>query len=442
MTGPNCFKCGGRCSRHGDNLQCVHCRGFYHIHCAGVSVEEYLKIRDRPVGKEYVGWSCKKCQSNGSAASPLPVSSLLAPPDFGDLPKKSRVDDVATGSTASRRVSRSSVSEAELIDDQQLDLANQLSEIKKFMRTISHRLESQSTEILLLREEIRQLRAENKCLLEKCNKAPHTPGTQPLVGHVSYAKMVGSGNHAVLVKPSNPQKSSDTKAELYKNIDPVAEKVSIASVKHVTGGGLIVKCASEESASKFQSLASSKLGDKYNVKEVPALQPRIRIAGITEKLEKQYLVTLIRSQNVEIFQADSVLEVISVTPVKASKSNMFQALLQVDQFSYRKAISSGRLYVGYDSCSVYDGLEVLRCYNCCAYGHVAKNCKGKIVCPRCAGDHPVKDCKSVSLKCSNCVAASRVSPDISVDHAVWDHTCTVYGKKLQFFREETLGLRD
>nr|CAI5848397.1 unnamed protein product [Callosobruchus analis] len=65
------------------------------------------------------------------------------------------------------------------------------------------------------------------------------------------------------------------------------------------------------------------------------------------------------------------------------------------------------LFVGYDSCIIFDAVEV--------------SCQNEISCPVCSGKHEVKQCKSTVKKCSNCVKLNIKSDlNVSTAHAVWD----------------------
>lgn len=109
----------------------------------------------------------------------------------------------------------------------------------------------------------------------------------------------------------------------------------------------------------------------------------------------------------------------------------------MEKLTYEKLMSSGFIFVGYDYCNVYDALDLLRCYNCNKYGHSSKACKNKICCPRCSGEHSVKECKSTELKCSNCVSTEKQgNSSIDVNHAVWDSSCIFYNNLLTKLRAD------
>lgn len=46
------------------------------------------------------------------------------------------------------------------------------------------------------------------------------------------------------------------------------------------------------------------------------------------------------------------------------KDDLYQAVIQLDRASYEAVINSGHIFAGYDSCRVYDAVDVQRCFKC------------------------------------------------------------------------------
>ena len=96
--------------------------------------------------------------------------------------------------------------------------------------------------------------------------------------------------------------------------------------------------------------------------------------------------------------------------------------------------------MGYDYCSVFDALEVTRCYKCNKFGHSSQSCKAKEVCPRCSEGHKLVDCKATTLKCANCVNLGlSENKELETCHAVWDPRCPVYLEALSKLRSDILS---
>lgn len=162
----------------------------------------------------------------------------------------------------------------------------------------------------------------------------------------SYASIASKSSSSFIVKPKNlDQNVSTTKSDMLHNIDPVQTNINISSVKNARNGGIVISCNSGKESNKFKELASSKLGDKYDVIQLPSLNPRIKVVGISEKTDEAVLMDYIKIQNQQCFTEDSVCKVINIFPLKKNK-NLFQAIIQVDKITYGKVMSSGKLFVG------------------------------------------------------------------------------------------------
>lgn len=253
----------------------------------------------------------------------------------------------------------------------------------------------------------------------------------------------GESRQSVVVKPrDSSQKNSQTKLDLVHTIDPVAADVKIDTVKHIRDGGLIVSCKSAGDADKFVQLVDQKLSARYEVRSLKKILPRVRIVGISEKLDNDVLLNCVLKQNDKVFHSSAECKVFNVVCIK-NKADMYQATLQLDNLSYHNALESGHLLVGLDVCRVFDAVEVPRCFRCNGFGHTSKACKLKRTCPRCTRDHDLKDC-SVSdgeLCCVNCrVANERSGAAFDAGHATWNYAvCSAYKQRLSRLKADLFG---
>ena len=52
---------------------------------------------------------------------------------------------------------------------------------------------------------------------------------------------------------------------------------------------------------------------------------------------------------------------------------------------------------------IQQGIQIVRCYRCQKFRHIASNCHSKVSCKHCPGEHSVDNCKSSQpVGCANC----------------------------------------
>lgn len=81
---------------------------------------------------------------------------------------------------------------------------------------------------------------------------------------------------------------------------------------------------------------------------------------------------------------------------------------------------------------VMDNIYIRRCYKCYGFNHHKIDCKNEQACPRCAGDHEVRDCQSTIRKCVNCIKCNRrTGENFDSNHDIWSNKCNVFKIKLE-----------
>lgn len=245
----------------------------------------------------------------------------------------------------------------------------------------------------------------------------------------SYADMVKNKTYpAVIVKPKNTEQSiENTKAEILQTINPAEVNIRLSKVRTVKNGGLVIGCQTEEENEKFMSLVQNQLANSYDVQAAKIFKPRVRLVGMSIKYTEAQITDFIFKCNSHIFFNDAHVQIIKIFPLK-NNSNIFQATIQLDEVSYNRVLQVGNICIGYDSCKVYDAVDVYRCFKCNEFNHSSKKCKNQQSCPICSGNHELKDCQSTQKKCSNCIKHNnKFNTKFPTDHAVWDSTkCNCY----------------
>ena len=170
---------------------------------------------------------------------------------------------------------------------------------------------------------------------------------------------------------------------------------------------------SAEARDKLQPLISADFKDK-DVLPIKDKSPHITIVDITktgaEDLTKENIFLQICSQNPQIADLIDHGNEFNILFIKSdSKSNKCTAVVRVSCCirDFIKA-NRNRIYIGINSCRVFDRFYVKRCNKCQKFGHFKDSCPNQATCGFCSQNHESHTCclkdesDFTKLRCINC----------------------------------------
>lgn len=248
---------------------------------------------------------------------------------------------------------------------------------------------------------------------------------------VSFASVLKMGK-PVLIHPKTPSNCDATERVLKEKLNP--SDYALKGVKTTKNGGVVVECFSSSDRNKFIANAKEQFGEKYDV-TIPTKVCRIRICGLSENpTDANQLKTSLQKQNADIVFDCATLKVVHTFPLK--NKLRFGATLEVDSDTSRRLLDAKRVFLGWDSCVVYEDLNIRRCYKCWGFNHIAAKCSATHhSCPKCSGKHTVSECTSAEEKCVVCLemAATRNLP-LDANHAATSLDCPTYRHRADLAR--------
>ncbi|CAH1113807.1 unnamed protein product [Psylliodes chrysocephalus] len=123
----------------------------------------------------------------------------------------------------------------------------------------------------------------------------------------SYAN-IATGSTFIVTTNNFDQDSNSTKSEILNKINPIKEDLKVTQVRNLGQGGIAIRCENEN----FKQLVHTKLDNKYSLKEVTPLNPRVRIVGLSEKFDNDIFLNYFKVQNKSVVsQMRFIINIIS-----------------------------------------------------------------------------------------------------------------------------------
>lgn len=159
--------------------------------------------------------------------------------------------------------------------------------------------------------------------------------------------------------------------------------------------------------------------------------PRIGIYAIARDIKKAEIVDRIYEQNFKNEEEKEAFhKEIVVCHETGRKGHANAAWVLRDTPRMRKVLQKkAAIYVGWNRCYITDEADVLRCYKCQGYGHMAARCTEKVTCGHCGGQgHERPSCpkKEQAAACINCQRAGKPG-----NHDVRSPQCPAFVRQLE-----------
>lgn len=237
----------------------------------------------------------------------------------------------------------------------------------------------------------------------------------------------------IIIKPKKNQECNETINDINKKFNPA--ELAINRINKMRNGMVKICCDKADKLNLLKNYIKNELKDGYEIMENRLIMPKIKICGLTEKLDTHELEQQIKRQNGIL--ADSELQVLKVTEDIKHKDT-FNAIIRIDKHSFNEVIKRKKVMINWDCCAVKEHLSMMRCHNCSGFNHTKDICINKTACGYCGREHDSRNCDSGNLNCINCIIANeKYTLDLNTNHHVWSKQCEILNNKLNKIIKKT-----
>ena len=237
------------------------------------------------------------------------------------------------------------------------------------------------------------------------------------------------------VKSKNNQSTEYIKTLIKTKLNPVEMKVGINAMKALKNGHVLIESANKEEIATICSSINEKCGLELEANASKLRKPRMIIFNVPEDISVENASGGIVAQNPELnLSANEIIPKF----IFEDRKKMKNLIIEVNSET-RNIIKGKRLKIGWNICNNDDYLKISRCFKCSKYNHRAKDCHAEVTCPKCAGNHTLRECRSQQLKCINCCNYNKYNKNDVVDenHSSLDSSCKCYQMMLKRYIANT-----
>lgn len=399
----NCEKCKASCSSR-EGLRCYgSCEKLFHSGCIDWNFEKYTKLfKDCP----YAKFVCLDCQKENDENKFEEMMNLQK--------QVKEIKEIVTQSNKDN-----------------MDKVNSHDQILKDMHEAVLKISS-------------KIEDKNECITKEINKVAniqnknlesyaHKLKADFVAIQVTPRKQSNQQEKAqtpipiLIIKPKNSEQIATTTEEFIKDkIDPT--KLPISNLRKKANGSITIEC-NNSNIENVRAQTEAALGSDYEVKIPQKLRPRIKAIGIHTRCTPEEMKNFIYCQN-PIVRKDSFVEIIQIRETRLK--NGFTAIIELDGRTYSDVLNIGKLNIKWDRCSVFENVNVRRCFNCSGYFHGFEKCTFPKACSKCSEDHDVRDCTNGIYSCINCKKANeKLNLNLDFNHPAWSDECQVYKRNAE-----------
>lgn len=248
----------------------------------------------------------------------------------------------------------------------------------------------------------------------------------------------------ILVKPEKEEEDKRTndeiKAHLLETINDIKHKIRIKGIRQMRKKGLIIEVDRKEDV---ELLKEANLGqNKLKVEEPRKTDPALIIFDVEMEYKEDEIRKDLIGKNLGYLNETEKKELEGQINFKhkfRTKENRANWIVQMPAKFLITLVNKGKIFMQWRTHRVSNYVNVVRCFKCQAYGHMAKSCSSaNSHCETCGStDHLKLECdKKDKPKCINCCRSKRKE----MWHNVRSKDCPEYKKQVEIFNSRVKWL--
>lgn len=247
---------------------------------------------------------------------------------------------------------------------------------------------------------------------------------------VNMPMRVSEKKYAVVIKPKNESEKMTSEQVKERVMNAVSKElnVRVKAVRKTRNGGIAVETVSESDIKRVRECKKlAEIG--MRVEDPRKIGPKIIVFDVPVEMTSDEILRdmYVKNLNECVSEREFRERVRIVSRTNKKDASVGNVIIELSVSMYNALMNEGRLYVQWRACKLREFVNVLRCHKCCAFGHMAKECKEKdSVCQKCGETGHLKSACKKSECCRNCKIKAN-----KCDHSVTSLECPEYVRMVE-----------
>ena len=163
---------------------------------------------------------------------------------------------------------------------------------------------------------------------------------------------------------------------------------------------MIINCINEDSINTIVNTINNLLNSDIKIRKEQINKPILKVINIDKTLEDEKVI----EQDMKLRNFNNMENKCKVLHVYTNtRTGTNSAIIKVISNIYKHIKDDkSRLFIGYQSCRVFNIINSYPCNKCSRFGHNSEKCRNEAPCSRCNGNHITSKCTREIIKCPNC----------------------------------------
>jgi hypothetical protein len=210
---------------------------------------------------------------------------------------------------------------------------------------------------------------------------------------------------AIFVRSTNADATHEaTMAALKSHVTPSDIKVRVVSTTRVRDGGILVRVASKEEATRMTGAIPPEAGIKAEL--ATQKLPKVIIFGLPQNTDPVALMENIAANTEEAtgMRATDITKSCRLSHKTGPRTGNCHYVVALPPAVRSALVTRGAFLWGWESFRVRDYVDAPKCNRCHLYGHLSKTCKAQQTCARCSQPHDRAECRIPDAEafCATC----------------------------------------